>query len=661
MARLHPDMDQILRGRQPPTEGELYLLQYLQVRFDPEADVFFQPCFNGDRPDIVLIKKDIGVIIIEVKDWDLAHYRVDEKNQWSVKNGSQPLRGPFAQAFHYKDTFFNIHGNGLLEKRLKNENFYNIINVFVYFHKAGKKGLTEFYRVAMEQVKRRIEENNTAYSGGAKPRVAYDKAWAYFDKKLKAMERDAFSLSVTSENLAKIAFRSRGRNSLFEDGVYDEFMRLLQPPFHYANQGRLLDYTKKQAQLVESTAGRKIKIRGLAGSGKTTVLAKRAVNAHRRHGGEVLILTFNLTLGRYIKDKLNEVRDDFSWSNFHVSNYHRFITSALGNAGVKVEFPPDHVQADTYLEENFYSNVALFLAMKSAHGSGYAVFDAKALFRYETILIDEVQDYKPAWLKIIMEFFLAEGGELVLFGDEKQNIYHRSMDSEKKPRLPNGFGKWEQLRKSFRFKQDSHILTLASAFQRTFVDQHYEADHDESFQPSLTNLGINLCYSYQDGAYEAMARLIIGIAKEHSLHPNDISVIGAHKKELQEIDFLIRKGTVHRERTITTFESIEVTKHVKLSEHARKVGASKKYGFNLNSGVMKLSTIHSFKGYESPTIFLFVGPKDSVEMVYTGLTRARENIVVIIHEGSEYREFFATHLAPAENTFSDGLPAHDVT
>ncbi|UUZ52252.1 UvrD-helicase domain-containing protein [Massilia sp. H-1] len=347
------------------------------------------------------------------------------------QKGSQPLRGPFAQAFHYKDTFFNIHGNGLLEKRLKNENFYNVINVFVYFHKARKNDLSELYRAAMAHVKSRIEENNAAYNGGDKSHIAYDKAWTYLNKKLKAMERDAYNLSVTSENLAKIAFRSRGRNPLFEESVYDEFMRLLQPPFHYANQGRLIEYTKKQAQLIESKADQKIKIRGIAGSGKTTVLAKRAVNAHRRHGSQVLILTFNLTLSRYIKDKLNEVRDDYSWSNFHISNYHRFITSALGNAGVKVDSPPDGVKVDAYFDENFYSNIDLFLAMRSEHGSAHAVFDAKAMFRYETILIDEVQDYKPAWIKIIMDCFLAEGGELVLFGDEKQNIYHRSMDDEK--------------------------------------------------------------------------------------------------------------------------------------------------------------------------------------------------------------------------------------
>lgn len=93
-----------------------------------------------------------------------------------------------------------------------------------------------------------------------------------------------------------------------------------------------------------------MRIRAIAGSGKTTVLAKRRVNAHRRHGGKVLILTFNLTLRRYIKDSLNEVREDFSWSGFHISNYQRFITSALASAVVEVEYPDDSDDADDFLE-----------------------------------------------------------------------------------------------------------------------------------------------------------------------------------------------------------------------------------------------------------------------------------------------------------------------
>jgi hypothetical protein len=49
-----------------------------------------------------------------------------------------------------------------------------------------------------------------------------------------------------------------------------------------------------------------------------------------------------------------------------------------------------------------------------------------------------------------------------------------------------------------------------------------------------------------------------------------------------------------------------------------------KIGFNLNSGITKLSTTHSFKGYESPLIILFFCDKDSAEIIYTGLLERRK-------------------------------------
>lgn len=84
MAKIIPSIEKAKQSRQPPTEGEIYLLEYLRDNFDPDADVYFQPCFDGDRPDIVIIKKDVGVIIIEVKDWDLDHYHVDSTNKWKL-------------------------------------------------------------------------------------------------------------------------------------------------------------------------------------------------------------------------------------------------------------------------------------------------------------------------------------------------------------------------------------------------------------------------------------------------------------------------------------------------------------------------------------------------------------------------------------------------
>jgi superfamily I DNA/RNA helicase len=47
-----------------------------------------------------------------------------------------------------------------------------------------------------------------------------------------------------------------------------------------------------------------------------------------------------------------------------------------------------------------------------------------------------------------------------------------------------------------------------------------------------------------------------------------------------------------------------------------------------NSGLIKISTIHSFKGLEAQTVFCILTPEDEAEMVYTGITRAQRNLVV---------------------------------
>jgi ATP-dependent exoDNAse (exonuclease V) alpha subunit len=63
---------------------------------------------------------------------------------------------------------------------------------------------------------------------------------------------------------------------------------------------------------------------------------------------------------------------------------------------------------------------------------------------------------------------------------------------------------------------------------------------------------------------------------------------------------------------------------------------------------MKLSSTHSFKGFESPFVFLLVNNKDSPEMVFTGLTRAKDSLVVYLEAGCPYFEFFQKHLSEIE-------------
>ena len=131
--------------------------------------------------------------------------------------------------------------------------------------------------------------------------------------------------------------------------------------------------------------------------------------------------------------------------------------------------------------------------------------------------------------------------------------------------------------------------------------------------------------------------------KEQDIHPNDVVILSSRIKIIQEFDFIIRNKTNHK--TMTTFEDKEIaetyyTDLIILYDLRR----SKKVWFNHNPGLIKLATTHSYKGFESPTIFLILNEKDQDEIVYTAITRAKFNIMVFLKEGSKYKSFFQTHL-----------------
>lgn len=234
---------------------------------------------------------------------------------------------------------------------------------------------------------------------------------------------------------------------------------------------------------------------------------------------------------------------------------------------------------------------------------------------------------------------------MILFGDERQNIYGRALDGERRSKVVEGFGSWSKLTKSFRYKESSLIIPLAEEFQNAFLNQTYDVDRDESYQMSLSMVGILAYRSYEISNIESLACEIIDVAKKNKIHPNDISIISSQEMVLQKLDHCFRNSDSHREKTLCTFPSLEAKQDARCLSSYQKLSTSKKKGFNLNSGVMKLSSTHSFKGFESLFVFLIVHDGDSPEMVLTGLTRAKENIIVYINKNNKFFDFFASHLA----------------
>lgn len=67
MAIFYPTIEKINQFKVQPTAGERALLGFLERTLDNSFEVYFNPFLNGDRPDVIIMRKGYGVMVIEVK------------------------------------------------------------------------------------------------------------------------------------------------------------------------------------------------------------------------------------------------------------------------------------------------------------------------------------------------------------------------------------------------------------------------------------------------------------------------------------------------------------------------------------------------------------------------------------------------------------------
>ena len=96
MATFYPSLETIAKFKVPPTEGEQTLLDFLGKVLDDSYEVYFNPYLNGDRPDVLIMREGNGVMVIEVKDWNLDNFKLNEKKKWVLTPNGAIKKSPGA-------------------------------------------------------------------------------------------------------------------------------------------------------------------------------------------------------------------------------------------------------------------------------------------------------------------------------------------------------------------------------------------------------------------------------------------------------------------------------------------------------------------------------------------------------------------------------------
>lgn len=722
MAIFYPDIETIKKFNVPPTEGEWTLLLFLGNILDDTYEVYFTPYLNGDRPDVMIMREGNGVMIIEVKDWNLDFFKLNEKRKWVYIPNNSVVKSPIDQVLKYKNNLYNLHVDRLLEMKINDVRHLRIVSCTIYFHCASQKKVEELIVVPYKD----------------------DRKYQDFLKyNIDLIGKDGLDESRFIQLLNKRYLGKGQRSFLFTGELYENFKRILSPPIHMKAQGSPYHYSKKQKEIIYGKRENGVikvqleqRVKGVFGSGKTTVLAARAVQAYKRaldwnSNPRILILTFNITLKNFIHDKLMRVDESFPMENFIVINYHQFINAELNNLNVDIEVPDGYPRDEIgeYLEQNYYSNISLFEVHKTE------------IVKYDAVLIDEIQDYHRPWMDIIKNYFREPKGDYVLFGDVKQNIYRQP--TFQKDVVTNVLGVNEL---KYCFRSGLKIKDLAQSFQKNIFGEKYDIDDfTENRQTSLKEGYINYMFLKGENIIPALYNIIRGNIINHNndISPNDITILGYTASQLRLFDCYYRY--VSRERTNSMLETIEAmymlhlndmgkdmanvsewfksiiyqfaktlfpkrdnlydNDMIKLRQHIAKtftlfdlyslwpdtfsdrlkeecelcgiskeaflefrkqyeeilipfknkvywgdykfIRDNKKLHFWMNTGTIKISTINSFKGWESEVVFLIIEPKYNVttsfnnafdELLYTGITRCIRNLIVINFGNDDYNQ-----------------------
>ena len=67
----------------------------------------------------------------------------------------------------------------------------------------------------------------------------------------------------------------------------------------------------------------------------------------------------------------------------------------------------------------------------------------------------------------------------------------------------------------------------------------------------------------------------------------------------------------------------------------------------MNSGQIKMCTIHSFKGWEAHTLVVLLGADNipsTDELLYTAITRCKKNLIIISTGENKYSDFFRENI-----------------
>jgi hypothetical protein len=343
--------------------------------------------------------------------------------------------------------------------------------------------------------------------------------------------------------------------------------------------------TEEQASVLAGLEmNRRVAVVGRAGTGKTLVACEKG-RRDAANGKKVLLLCYNTELAKFL-------RSCHSDSGINIKTIHGFALD--------------------YLREHYPARIVGLgnLSQLTSEDFSYVMNEfcetAGATDQYDTILVDEAQDFEEAWLDAL-EHFLVRGGAWHVFYDPLQCINHNSAE----------YRDIFEVRKFF-------VYPLTKNMRNT----------DPISRACLHVLNAKVDRAYFKG--------IAGRRPEIVPHMDD--ELNVKLREL--LAYLLYEEKIDENRiTVITLNSLDTTG---VTGRTRKM-------------IPHFTTVRKFKGLENDIVIVvdtnlghLLDPSRQ-KLLYVAMSRARAHVSVLIELHGKYRNLIMDRLGCSEKNLGDHI------
>ncbi|MCT8977914.1 NERD domain-containing protein [Clostridium sp. CX1] len=547
----------------PRTDGETYLLNVFRSspRFHGWG-IFEQPHINSMKPDFILLHPERGIIIIEVKDWNLDLDVYENGGYIRGTDGQAHKKNPINQVENYKKSILKAELNNSVYLAENFENYYGCIETVVYFHRASKAQVLAFCGYGNK----------------------YTKIWTMED--IEYIKNAQNKLTAIKHTYALAMEHSKYNNNGLLQQLVEELAKHLQ--YSDYNHERKQPYILKGAQkdLADLNPGTIRRWSGVAGSGKSLILAEKGVKALKENN-RVLILTFNITLRHYLRDLCSQQFGTEKYDgerkklrrDLTIIHFHELLKVIMTEHEIEVDFDDNRKE----FTERWMGAINEYLAKNPK----------KDQFNYDYILIDEGQDFKGEWIRFIKQFFTGKG-ELFIVYDKAQDLFEHGVWIEDSEQIKNiGFkGRPGNLKYTYRLPEGI-VQKIHVVRQQLHIDGEDILVPRDKQQISLlqTAFWFNYRANYNIEKLYQLEHHIKTLCQSNDWE--DITILTTNENTGAEIvEYFENKG-------IRTSHVYDLQRHRDIERRR-----SEKWRFRGGTGRLKVSSYHSYKGWQTPNVVL---------------------------------------------------------